>query len=103
MIAQTIAGNSLDIPVMTLKLDLEQLLLGLVAQTKQNGGFDKDVVIELGAERLQKSVAEVMKNQEVSGQSPVLLVASNLRVFLSRFLRVQMPRFIYLKTIFLKN
>ncbi len=92
MIAQTIVGNQPEIPVITLNPDLEQLLLSSVMQARQNGGSDKDAILEPGlAERLQKYASEAVKKQERMGQSPVILVASGIRSLLSKFLRYNMP------------
>ncbi|HEY4144052.1 flagellar biosynthesis protein FlhA [Pinirhizobacter sp.] len=82
-IVQEIAGMGSEIPVITLAPDLEQILLGSL-----QGGGVAGAAVEPGlAERLQQSVAEAARRQEIAGEPAVLLVAPNLRPWLARFTR----------------
>lgn len=88
LIVQTIYGVGDELPVITLKPELEQLLLQAVAQAQQSGGTSADAVVEPGlADRLQRSVADAVQKQEMVGQPAVLLVSTAIRAMLSRFLR----------------
>ncbi len=91
VIVQSIYGDSNDLPVITLDPGLEQILLGSLkqsAQQSEGGGADDGLVMEPGmAERLQQSLVETARNQEMAGHPPVVLVAAPLRPMLSRFMR----------------
>lgn len=88
MIVQTIYGVGRELPVITLQAELEQLLLQAVQQALNSGGTAGDAVIEPGlAEKLQRSVAEAVQQQELAGNPAVLLVSAGIRPMLSRFLR----------------
>jgi flagellar biosynthesis protein FlhA len=82
-IVQEIAGMGSEIPVITLAPDLEQILL----QSLQGGGVAGAAVEPGLAERLQQSVADAARKQEIAGEPAVLLVAPNLRPWLARFTR----------------
>ncbi len=82
-IVQKISGIKEEIPVITLKPDLEQLL----QQTLQTAGSD-NATIEPGlAQRIHQSLEESTQNLEAQGHSPVLLVSSALRPWLARLVR----------------
>ncbi|HKR77789.1 MAG TPA: flagellar biosynthesis protein FlhA [Rhodanobacter sp.] len=82
-IVQEIAGLGTEVPVITLAPELEQILLGSVS-----GGGVAGAAVEPGlADRLQQSVAEAARRQEMSGEPAVLLVAPLLRPWLARFTR----------------
>ncbi|MBA2077208.1 flagellar biosynthesis protein FlhA [Rhodanobacter sp. PCA2] len=82
-IVQEIAGLGTEIPVITLAPELEQILLG-----SMSGGGMAGAAVEPGlADRLQQSVAEAARRQEMSGEPAVLLVAPLLRPWLARFTR----------------
>lgn len=88
LIVQTINGLSDAIPVITLDMDLEQLLQQSVQQARQAGGSASDAVMEPGlATKLQRSVQEAAQKQEMQGQPAVLLVSGAIRPMMSRFLR----------------
>ncbi len=83
-IVQEITGLGTEIPVITLAPELEQILLGSLA----GGGGVAGAAVEPGlADRLQQSVAEAARRQEMSGEPAVLLVAPQLRPWLARFTR----------------
>ncbi|TAL75021.1 MAG: flagellar biosynthesis protein FlhA [Rhodanobacter sp.] len=82
-IVQEIAGLGTEVPVITLAPELEQILLGSLS-----GGGVAGAAVEPGlADRLQQSVAEAARKQELSGEPAILLVAPQLRPWLARFTR----------------
>ncbi|GAB1261984.1 flagellar biosynthesis protein FlhA [Aurantivibrio plasticivorans] len=86
-IVQAIIGSDEELPVITLKPELEQLLLQSVQQA-QNNGADESAFIEPGlAERLRKTIIQAAQKQEAAGKPVVLLVASPLRNVISKFVR----------------
>jgi flagellar biosynthesis protein FlhA len=90
-IVQGIIGNDLELPVMTLEPGLEQLLLSSVAQA-QKSGVDEGAFIEpMLADKLQQSIMEAAKKQELVGKALVLLVAAQLRPMLAKFVRMFIP------------
>ncbi|WP_430391035.1 flagellar biosynthesis protein FlhA [Dyella sp. 20L07] len=82
-IVQEITGLGTEIPVITLAPELEQILLGSLA----NGGVAGAAVEPGLADRLQQGVADAARKQEMSGEPAVLLVAPQLRPWLARFTR----------------
>jgi len=83
-IVQEITGLGTEVPVITLAPELEQILLGSLS----GGGGVAGAAVEPGlADRLQQSVAEAARRQELSGEPAVLLVAPLLRPWLARFTR----------------
>jgi flagellar biosynthesis protein FlhA len=83
LIVQEINGGLAEIPVITLAPELEQML----HQSLQAGGAD-GAGIEPGlAERLQGSLNEAAKQQELAGEPAVLLTSGMLRPVLSKFLK----------------
>ncbi len=90
-IVQGIIGNELELPVMTIDPGLEQLLLNSVAQA-QKSGVDESAFIEpMLAERLQNSLIEAAKKQEIVGKPLILLVAAPLRMMMAKFVRLFIP------------
>lgn len=86
-IVQDAAGPGSEIPVITLAPDLEQML----QQSMQSAGND-GAGIEPGlAERIQTSLAEAHRNQELSGEPSILLTSGMLRSVLSRFIKHSIP------------
>jgi len=81
-IVQEISGINSEVPVMTLTPQLEQILL----QSVQGGGPAAAVEPAM-AERLQRNVADLVRQQEMAGEAAVLLVAPALRPWLARFMR----------------
>ncbi|MGS0999737.1 flagellar biosynthesis protein FlhA [Rhodanobacter sp. UC4436_H3] len=82
-IVQEITGLGTEVPVITLAPELEQILLGSLS-----GGGVAGAAVEPGlADRLQQSVADAARRQEMSGEPAVLLVAPPLRPWLARFTR----------------
>lgn len=88
LIIQSIYGNADDLSVITLEPSLEQLLLKTVQQSKQqNGGADNMILEPSMAEKLQSSLLEAARNQEMAGNPAVLLVSGMLRPVLANFVR----------------
>ena len=88
LIVQSIYGNADDLSVITLEPALEQLLLKTVQQSKQQTGSSDNMILEPSmTEKLQNSLFEAARNQEMAGHPAVLLVSAILRPVLSNFVR----------------
>lgn len=88
LIVQSIYGNADDLSVITLEPALEQLLLKTVQQTKQQTGSSDNMILEPSmTEKLQSSLFDAARNQEMAGHPAVLLVSAMLRPVLSTFVR----------------
>ena len=88
LIVQSIYGNADDLSVITLEPSLEQLLLKTVQQNKQQTGNGDNMVLEPSmTEKLQTSLVEASRNQEMSGNPAVLLISAMLRPVLANFVR----------------
>lgn len=86
-IIQDIVGMNAELKVITLEPSLEQLLL----QATQ-GAPDGQLAIEPGlAERLHGTLKEESQKVEMDGQSPVLLVAPQIRAQLARLFKFSLP------------
>ena len=86
-IVQQINGMAVEMPVMTLDPSLEQIL----HQSVQSGA-DEFSGFEPGlAERLLKALQEQTQRQEIAGLPAILIVSSQLRVFMSKFVRHAIP------------
>jgi flagellar biosynthesis protein FlhA len=86
-IVQDAAGGVPEIPVITLAPELEQML----QQSMQSAG-NEGAGIEPGlAERLQTSLANAHRNQELAGEPSILLTSGMLRSVLSRFIKHTIP------------
>ncbi|MBU2884085.1 flagellar biosynthesis protein FlhA [Psychrosphaera sp. B3R10] len=91
-IVQDTAGSVAEIPVITLAPELEQMLQQSMQSTGNEGAG-----IEPGlAERMQTSLAEAHKNQELQGEPSILLTSGMLRSVLSRFLKHSVPGLVIL-------
>ena len=89
-IVQALVGNEPDLPVITLEPSLEQILLKTYQQSQKGG--EGAPVIEPGlAEKLRESVQKAAQKQEANGGPVILLVATQLRFQLSRFVRAFVP------------
>ena len=88
LIIQSIYGNADDLSVITLEPALEQLLLKTVQQSKQQTGSADNMILEPSmTEKLQSSLFEAARTQEMAGHPAVLLVSAMLRPVLSNFVR----------------
>ncbi len=86
-IVQEISGLGAELPVITLAPELEQILLQSLSGVPAAGA-----ALEPGlADRLQKSVADTAKRQEMLGETATLLVPPPLRVWLARFVQHAAP------------
>ncbi|AGA89154.1 flagellar biosynthesis protein FlhA [Thioflavicoccus mobilis 8321] len=82
-IIQNINGLSQELDVITIKPELEQILLKSTQQ-----GSDEGVGIEPGlAQRLLSSLKDLTDKREIAGEPSVLVVAPQLRAWLARWLR----------------
>jgi flagellar biosynthesis protein FlhA len=85
-VAQNIAGNAASLPLLALDPALEQIL------QKSLGGGQGGAALEPGlAERLQSSLRELVKRQEMNGEPSVLVVSPDIRLWLARWLRPSLP------------
>ena len=88
LIIQNIFGTADELSVMTLEPSLEQLLLKTVQQSAQQTGNMDTLVIEPSmADAIQNSLMNATQEQENAGRPAVLVVSSQLRPVLSRFVR----------------
>ena len=88
LIVQNIFGTADELSVMTLEPSLEQLLLKTVQQSAQQTGNMDTLVIEPSmADALQRSLMNATQEQENAGRAAVLVVSSQLRAVMSRFVR----------------
>ncbi|MEW6983246.1 flagellar biosynthesis protein FlhA [Colwelliaceae bacterium 6471] len=86
-IVQELVGPAQEVPVITLAPELEQML----HQSMQMAG-DDGAGIEPGlAERLQKSLTEGAQQQEMAGDTPILLTSGILRTVLAKFIKYTIP------------
>lgn len=86
-IIQDLVGPAIEVPVITLAPELEQML----HQSMQMAG-DDGAGIEPGlAERLQKSLTDGAQQQEMSGDTPILLTSGILRTVLAKFVKYTIP------------
>ena len=86
-IVQDLVGGAQEVPVITLAPELEQML----HQSMQMAG-DDGAGIEPGlAERLQQSLTEGASQQEMAGDTPILLTSGILRHVLAKFVKYTIP------------
>jgi flagellar biosynthesis protein FlhA len=86
-IVQELVGPVTEVPVITLAPELEQML----HQSMQMAG-DDGAGIEPGlAERLQKSLTDGSQQQEMAGDTPILLTSGILRAVLAKFVKYTIP------------
>jgi len=100
-IIQDLVGPAPEVPVITLAPELEQML----HQSMQMAG-DDGAGIEPGlAERLQKSLTDGAQQQELAGDTPILLTSGILRTVLAKFVKYTIPglRVMKLKSILLNS
>ncbi len=85
-IAQNIAGTAGQLPLLALDPALEQIL------QKSLGGAAGAPAVEPGlAERLQSSLKDLVKRQEMNGDPSVLVVSPDVWLWLARWLRAAIP------------
>ena len=89
-IVQSIVGLDSELPVITLEPRLEQILLQSLQKAGQ--GNDDGILLEPGmAEKLQRSLADMVQRQEMQGKPAILLVAGPVRNMMARFVRYAAP------------
>ncbi|MBZ9610243.1 flagellar biosynthesis protein FlhA [Rheinheimera maricola] len=87
LIVQEVGGSRKEIPVITFAPELEQML----HQSMQAAGND-GAGIEPGlADRIQQSLHDAHQNQELNGDSAVLLTSGILRSVMARFVKYTIP------------
>jgi flagellar biosynthesis protein FlhA len=86
-IVQQVTGSIGEIPVVVLEPGLERLL----QQTLVNAGEDGAGVEPGMLEQLQNAMQQTVRQQEVSGQDSVLLVAAAIRPWMAKFARHSVP------------
>lgn len=83
LITQKISGLNEELPIITLKPELEQLLQNTLHSSGSNG-----VSFEPGmADRIQHSLSQLAKQQQAKQESSVLVVQPGIRSMLARFVR----------------
>ena len=85
-IYQTVNGTAQEMPVMVLDSQLEQILLSSLQGAP--GSLEPSLM-----DAVIQQVLEASGKMEAEGRNPVLLVASSVRLFLSRLLRGRMSNF----------
>jgi len=80
-IVQSVAGTRAELPVLTLEPELERIL-NESAQEGGNVGLEPAMV-----ERLHQTLSEKAQSQEIAGEPAVLLVAPQVRPWMSRMMR----------------
>ena len=81
-IVQHINGLSNKLSVVTLEPSLEQLLLQSIQMSEKGGGIEPGL-----AERIHQSLTECAQTQEMNGLPAILLVSSQVRPMLMRFVK----------------
>lgn len=83
LIVHNINGMNEELPVITLRPELEQLLQNTVqAMNDGGGGFEPGM-----AQQLQQSLTDIAQQQEMTGQPAVLVVQPAVRQLLANFCR----------------
>ena len=86
-IVQSVGGLREELPVITLDPGLEQSL-----QDSLGGTGEAGTSVEPGlADRLQRSLADSARRQEVAGEPAVVLVAPRIRPWIARLMRYATP------------
>ncbi|MDP4537551.1 flagellar biosynthesis protein FlhA [Alkalimonas collagenimarina] len=87
LIVQEVAGSQQEIAVITFAPELEQML----HQSMQAAGNDGGGIEPGLAERIQQSLQEASQEQELNGDSAILLTSSILRSVMARFVKYTIP------------
>ncbi len=85
-IYQHINGMENELDVMTLDTELEQILLSVLQGSTTGGGLEPGLT-----DRMLRQINEYAQTQTAEGRTPVLLVSSSLRAWLSRLVRGANP------------
>lgn len=87
-IFQMVNGVGQEMPVISLEPQLEQILQGAIQGAMQGGagGLEPTLV-----ENTINQIVEAASRLSAQGNTPVMLVAGNIRAFLSRLIRSRLP------------
>jgi len=85
-IYQQINGMAPELQVMTLDPELEQILLNVLQGSPTSGGLEPGL-----ADNMLQQISNSAQAQATQGQTPVLLVATALRTWLSNLVRAANP------------
>lgn len=85
-IYQQINGMAPELQVMTLDPELEQILLNVLQGSATSGGLEPGL-----ADNMLQQISNSAQAQTTQGQTPVLLVATALRTWLSNLVRAANP------------
>ncbi|MEZ0154337.1 MAG: flagellar biosynthesis protein FlhA [Candidatus Reddybacter sp.] len=85
-IYQQVNGMAPELQVMTLDPELEQILLNVLQGSATSGGLEPGL-----ADNMLQQISNSAQTQATQGQTPVLLVASALRTWLSNLVRAANP------------
>jgi len=85
-IYQQINGMAPELQVMTLDPELEQILLNVLQGSATSGGLEPGL-----ADNMLQQISSSAQAQATQGQTPVLLVATALRTWLSNLVRAANP------------
>ncbi len=85
-IYQQINGMASELEVMTLDPELEQILLNVIQGSPTSGGLEPGL-----ADNMLQQIGRSAQVQATQGQTPVLLVATALRTWLSNLVRAANP------------
>ena len=87
-IFQMVNGVGQEMPVMSLEPQLEQILQGAITGAMSGGGGGLEpTLIESTINQIMEASARI----SAQGNTPVMLVAGNIRAFLSRLIRSRLP------------
>jgi len=86
-IVQQVIGHVEEIPVVVLDPGLERLLQQTMANAGENGAGVEPGLLE----QMQTALSETAKQQELSGQESILLVAAGIRPWMAKFIRHSVP------------
>ena len=85
-IYQQVNGMAPELQVMTLDPELEQILLNVLQGSATSGGLEPGL-----ADNMLQQISSSAQAQTAQGQTPVLLVATALRTWLSNLVRAANP------------
>ncbi len=85
-IIQNINNIGRELPVITLDPELEQLLQNSIQGTGDAAALEPGL-----ADRIHRTLADIVQRQEAAGEPAVLLVSAPIRTLLARFVRFSIP------------
>ncbi len=90
-IVQNIVGSDANIPCITLDPALEHLLQQSLHQAQKAGADAASYIEPRLADRLNQALIKAAQKQEAAGKPQVLLVAAQIRMTMSNFVRFNLP------------